>query len=228
MFFSNGFFLGIWMYNFAEWTSMGSENSWTCNKYLNVWPMISFSCCKKSMFLLIYFVKKGRTVVSASWIICNFFLAFPNFTYLSSHTPPYLLVNCSILESPKKSEPWSDQLRDPEDIFPPENLSFHLSWPSLSECRNDLSLLLLLILCAWGLIWIEAISQDASAAPVLHSLQPLGLFSLLHVFTLFEISVQQLWCLWHSSLNQGLQLVALNILPCTGLFGRSLWQRTFF
>lgn len=169
-----------------------------------------------------------RKVELASWIICNFFLAFPNFRYLSSHTPPYLLVNCSILESPKKSEPWSDQLRDPEDIFPPENLSFHLSWPSLSECRNYLSLLLLLILCAWGLIWIEAISQDASAAPVLHSLQPLGLFSLLHVFTLFEISVQQLWCLWHSSLNQGLQLVALNILPCTGLFGRSLWQRTFF
>lgn len=181
---------------------------------------------KKSMFLLIYFIEKGRTVVSSSWIIYNFSPAFPNFRYLSSHR--YLLFNCSILESPMKSEPWSVHLRDPEDIFPLENLSFHLTWPSLSECRNALSLMLLLILCAWGLLWIEAISQDASAAPLLHSLQPLRLFSLLHVFTLFEISVQQLWCLWQSSLNQGLQLVALNILPCTGLFDCSLWQRTFF
>lgn len=81
--------------------------------------------------------------------------------------PLIILVNCSILESPKKSEPHSGHLKILRTFsFLRNFLSIWQDHLYQTECRNHLSLMLI--------------------------------------------------------------LVALNILPCTGLFSCSLWQRPFF
>lgn len=148
MFSINGFF-GIWIYSFAEWTSTGSENSWICNQYLNIWPMISFCCCNISMFLLIYFVWRGRTAVSCGWIIYNFSLAFPNFRYLPSHTPSHHVGQLQYpgvsweIWTTIRSFYWSCGHSPSWETFFPFDMTIFIK-----ECRNHLSLMLLLILCA--------------------------------------------------------------------------------
>lgn len=131
----------------AEWTFAGSERSWIYNQSLNIWPMISFCCSNKRMFLLIYFIQRSTTVLSCSWIIYNFALAFPNFRHLSSQPHPhhavplqYPAVFSGIWTTIGSSYGYWEQSPSWNTSLPFDRAIF-----IKLKCRNHLSLMVLLI-----------------------------------------------------------------------------------
>lgn len=119
------------MCNFTEWTSTGSENSWICNKYLNPWHH-SVAAIKVCSFSYISF-REVELLFPADELFIIFLWLFQISGIYLIILLLIMLVNCSILQSSKKSEPWLGHVTDPEDILLPEKLSFHLTWPSLSN-----------------------------------------------------------------------------------------------